>query len=83
MSVLIYAASDVHGAIERLYDDVLASEVALGVRFDWMLHVGGFGIWPDPERIDCGACNHDGDPEVDVLARPRGLPTYEGRGIEL
>jgi hypothetical protein len=41
-SVLICAASDIHGARERLNDDVLASEAALSVRFDWMLHVGGF-----------------------------------------
>jgi len=47
MSVLICAAGDVHGAIERLYDDVLAFEAALSARFDWVLHVGEFGIWPD------------------------------------
>jgi hypothetical protein len=29
MSVLICAAGDIHGAIERLYDDVLAFEAAL------------------------------------------------------
>jgi hypothetical protein len=48
--VLICAAGDIHGAIERLYDDVLGFEAVLSVRFDWVLHVGDFGIWPDPER---------------------------------
>ena len=27
------------------YDDVLAFETSLGKRFDWVLHVGDFGIW--------------------------------------
>ncbi len=58
--VLICAAGDIHGAIERLYDDVLAFEAALGARFDWVLHVGDFGIWPDPEKIDRGTRNHEG-----------------------
>ena len=35
MSVLICAAGDIHGAIGRLYDDVLAFEAALGARFEW------------------------------------------------
>jgi hypothetical protein len=40
-------AGEVHGAIERLYDDVLAFETTLGVYFDYVLQVGGFGICPD------------------------------------
>src|SRR5579871_3198557 len=59
-SVLICAAGDIHGAMDRLYVDVLAFEAALGSRFDWVLHVGDFGIWPDPEKIDRGSRNHDG-----------------------
>ena len=44
--MLICAAGDIHGAMDRLYHDVLALEAALGMRFDYMLHVGDFGIWP-------------------------------------
>jgi len=51
MSVLICAAGDIHGAIERLYEEVLAFEADLSARFDWLLHVGDFGIWPDPEKM--------------------------------
>lgn len=58
--MLICAAGDIHGAINRFYDDVLTFEISLGVTFDWVLHVGDFGIWPDPERIDRGTRNHDG-----------------------
>ena len=50
--MFICAAGDIHGAIDRFYDDVLAFEAALGVRFQWVLHVGAFGIWPDSDRID-------------------------------
>lgn len=59
-AVLICAAGDIHGAINRFYDDVLAFEKSLRVVFDWVLHVGDFGIWPDPERIDRATRNHDG-----------------------
>ena len=46
--MLICAAGDIHGAMDRLYHDVLEFEASLGVRFDYVLHVGDFGIWPDP-----------------------------------
>jgi hypothetical protein len=42
----VHVVGDIHGAMDRLYDDVLAFEEALGVRFDYVLHVGDFGIWP-------------------------------------
>jgi hypothetical protein len=58
--VLICAAGDIHGAINQLYEDVLAFEVTLGATFDWVLHVGDFGVWPDPERIDRATRYHDG-----------------------
>ncbi len=46
--------------MNRLYDDVLAFENALHIRFDYVLHVGDFGIWPDRSRIDRAARRHDG-----------------------
>jgi len=49
--MIICAAGDIHGAMDRMYEDVLAFESALGVRFEWVLHVGDFGVWPDPKRI--------------------------------
>jgi len=58
--MLICAAGDIHGAMDRLYDDVLSFEASLGVRFDYVLHVGDFGIWPDPDRIDKATRHHDG-----------------------
>lgn len=58
--MLICAAGDIHGAMDRLYQDVLAFEASLSVRFDYLLHVGDFGVWPDPSRIDKAARHHDG-----------------------
>jgi len=58
--MLICAAGDIHGAMDRLYQDVLAFEAVLGVRFDYVLHVGDFGIWPDANRIDKATRYHDG-----------------------
>lgn len=43
-----------------MYEDVLAFETALGVRFEWVLHVGDFGVWPHANRIDKATKKHDG-----------------------
>jgi hypothetical protein len=58
--MIICAAGDIHGAIDLLYKDVLLFEAALGVRFEWVLQVGDFGVWPDPSRIDKATKKHDG-----------------------
>jgi hypothetical protein len=58
--MLICAAGDIHGALERLYQDVFEFETSLGMRFDYVLHVDDFGIWPDPNRIDKATRYHDG-----------------------
>lgn len=58
--MILCAAGDIHGALDRLYADVLALEQRLAVRFDWVLHVGDFGVWPDPARVDAATRAHDG-----------------------
>lgn len=50
--MLLCAVGDIHGAIDRMYEDILAFETVLGMRFAWILHVVDFGIWPDPLRSD-------------------------------
>lgn len=57
--MVICAAGDTHGAIDRLFQEVLAFEKSLGVRFAWLLHVGDFGVWPDPSRVDGATRRHD------------------------
>jgi predicted phosphodiesterase len=58
--MILCAAGDIHGALDRLYADVLALEQTLAVRFDWVLHVGDFGVWPDPAHVDAATRRHDG-----------------------
>ena len=73
--MFICAAGDIHGAVDRLYDDVLAFEGSLGMRFDYVLHVGDFGIWPDPNRVDRATRNHDGAGDFPVwFAENRAAP---------
>jgi predicted phosphohydrolase len=60
VTMILCAAGDIHGALDRLYDDVQRFEDQLCVQFDWVLQVGDFGVWPDPARIDRASRNHDG-----------------------
>jgi uncharacterized protein len=73
--VIICAAGDSHGALDRLFDSIIAFEQCLGVPFDWVLHVGDLGIWPDPNRIDGATRRHDGAGDFLVwLAERRAAP---------
>jgi len=73
--VFICAAGDTHGAMVSLYDDVQAFEASLGIRFDWVLHVGDFGVWPDPAKIDRASRSHDGAGDfADWLSEGRSVP---------
>lgn len=58
--MILCAAGDIHGGLDRMYAGVLAFELSLGVRFDQVLHVGDFGVWPDPARVDGATRRHDG-----------------------
>src|ERR1700730_3716716 len=73
--MLLCAAGDIHGAIARLYEDVFAFETSLGSRFDWVLHVGDFGVWPDEASVDRATRAHDGAGDFPAwLASGRAVP---------
>lgn len=75
MGLTLCAAGDIHGAMDRLYQDVLDFERELSVPFDWVLHVGDFGVWPEPDRIDRASRNHDGAGDfAQWLASGRAAP---------
>lgn len=59
--VILFAAGNVDGHILTLYDRVLTLEKELGVRCDWVVSTGNFGVWPDPNEIDRGTKKHQGD----------------------
>lgn len=73
--MLLVAAGDAHGRLDRLYDDVLAFERALGRSFEHVLHVGDLGVWPDPARLDRATREHDGAGDFPRwLAEQRAVP---------
>lgn len=81
--MIICAAGDIHGAIDRLYAEVASFERALGVQFDWVLQVGDFGVWPDPGRIDSATRKHGGAgdfPAWHAERRPVPRPTLFIKG---
>jgi hypothetical protein len=84
----ICAAGDIHGAMNKLYDEVQDFEASLGIRFDFVLHVGDFSVWPDPTKIDKGTRNHEGVGDFPAWlesrrAAPRRtvFPSYSSKAI--
>ncbi len=67
--MIICVAGDIHGAMNRLYEDVLAFEESLHIRFDYVLQVGDFGVWPNPDRVDKATRRHDGAGDFPVWLR--------------
>ena len=73
--MILCAVGDVHGAINQMYADVLAFEARLGVRFDWVLQVGDFGVWPDPSRVDKPTRKHKSEGDfAQLLAHGTTMP---------
>ncbi len=57
---MLCAAGDAHGRLDRMYGKIATFEAVLGTEFAWVLHVGDFGIWPDPARVDRATQRHGG-----------------------
>ena len=73
--MIICAAGDIHGRLDEMYAGGLAFEAALGVRFSFVLHVGDFGVWPDPARVDGATKRHDGAGDFPAwIAERRAAP---------
>lgn len=81
--MLFCISGDTHGAIDRLYSDVSEFERYLHARFEALLHVGDFGIWPDPNRVDRATRDHEGAgdfPRWLSEGRSPPLPTWFIKG---
>ena len=50
--MIIFLAGDLFGRIKYFYNKVLSIENQLGIKVDWVLQTGNFGIYPDPARAD-------------------------------
>ena len=73
--MILCAAGDIHGRLDRMYAGVLEFETALAVRFDFVLHVGDLGVWPDPTRVDGATRRHEGAGDFPVwLVERRAAP---------
>jgi predicted phosphodiesterase len=73
--MILCVSGDIHGALERMYADVADFERSLKVRFEALLHVGDFGVWPDPEKIDRATRDHEGAGDFHRwLAEGRSVP---------
>jgi len=57
--MLLAVGGDIHGKLNIFFRDILALEKQLGLRFDHVLHVGDFGIWPDPSKVDKATRKHN------------------------
>lgn len=73
--MILCVSGDTHGALDRLYADVNAFERSLNVRFEALLHVGDFGVWPDPAKVDRATRDHEGAGDFSRwLAERRAAP---------
>lgn len=50
--MILFFAADSYGQINNLYNRVSDKISDIGKEPDWIIHVGSFGIWPDPKRVD-------------------------------
>ncbi len=58
--MFVCLVGDAHGALDHMFEEVLKLEQRLEQTFTAVLHVGDFGIWPDPNRLDEATRRHGG-----------------------
>jgi len=57
--MIIFFSGDIHGRISEMYNKVLELEKNLGIKCDWLLNTGSFGIYPDPALASYAAKKHN------------------------
>ena len=72
--MILFVAGDIFGRIHELYDRVFALEAKLGVRADWVLQTGNFGVFPDSLRADAHIRRQGGLDFVDLYYNKQGVP---------
>jgi hypothetical protein len=50
--MILALCGDVHGQILSFYEKLDQMQKDTGVRADYVLQTGNFGVWPDPSRVD-------------------------------
>ncbi len=56
--MLVCAIGDAHGEFDAMYAAVQSLEAEVGREVACILHVGDFGVWPDPEHLDEATRKH-------------------------
>ncbi|MDB4932796.1 MAG: hypothetical protein JWM10_5280 [Myxococcaceae bacterium] len=72
--MLICAVGDAHGEFDAMYAAVEALESEVGRRVACVLHVGDFGVWPDPEHLDEATERHGDRGGFRKLLRAGSVP---------
>ncbi len=72
--MILFVAGDIFGRIRELYERVFALEAKLGVRADWVLQTGNFGVFPDPVRADAHVRRKGALDFVDLYYKKEGVP---------
>ena len=54
----IFVGGAVHGRLADFYRKIEETEQLTGVKADWVLQTGNFGVWPDPKRMDRASRKH-------------------------
>lgn len=72
--MLICAVGDAHGEFEAMYAAVEALESQVGRRVACVVHVGDFGVWPDPKHLDEATERHGDRGGFRKLLRAGSVP---------
>lgn len=56
--MLICVAGDVHGELMRFYDNVKSFSNEFQFKFDWVIQLGDFGVWPEVKKMDAASRRH-------------------------
>lgn len=72
--MLICAVGDTHGNFDEMYASVEALESKVGRRVACVVHVGDFGVWPDPSHLDEATERHGGHDGFRKLLRTGSVP---------
>jgi hypothetical protein len=72
--MLICAVGDAHGEFDAMYAAVEALESEVGRRVACVVHVGDFGVWPDPCHLDEATERHGDNGGFRKLLREGAVP---------
>lgn len=72
--MLICAVGDAHGEFDAMYAAVEALESEVGRRVACVVHVGDFGVWPDPDHLDEATERHGDRGGFRTLLRAGSVP---------